>query len=229
TLQGLGAPEPFASLAETLSKPPALEDSGKASERIRQTLRDSVSAHLVADVPVGAFLSGGIDSGALVGLMRDAGAGDIRTVTLGFEEFRGKAEDEVPWAEGVSRLYGTRHTTRIIGREEFLEDWPRIQEAMDQPSVDGANTWLVSKVAHEAGLKVVISGVGGDELFGGYPSFREIPRWVRTMRRIRAIPLAAASGYLLTRLARRMSPAIPPKLPGLFRYGHTMAGAYFVR
>jgi len=229
TPKGLDPPHSFADLEEALSRPVAPEDSERSTERIRQAFRDSVSAHLVADVPVGAFLSGGIDSGALVGLMRDLGAGDLRTVTLGFEEFRGKPEDEVPWAERVSRLYGTHHTTRIIGRKEFLEDWPRIQEAMDQPSVDGANTWLVSKVAQEAGLKVVISGVGGDELLGGYPSFREIPRWVRTLRRIRAIPLAAQSGYLLTRLARRACPAIPPKLPGLFRYGHTMAGAYFVR
>ena len=121
---------------------------------------DSVRAHLVSDVPVGAFLSAGIDSGALVGLMCDLGYDPIHTVTLGFQEFAGKPEDEVPLAESVGRRYGTQQTTRIIGQREFLEDWPRILEAMDQPSVDGANTWLVSKVAHEVGLKVVLSGVG---------------------------------------------------------------------
>ena len=79
--------------------------------------------------------------------------------------------------------YGTRHTTRAGRREaEFRRDLPRILDAMDQPTIDGINTWFVSKAARELGLKVAISGLGGDELFGGYPSFRDVPRWVATVR-----------------------------------------------
>src|SRR5262252_5500968 len=80
----------------------------------REALLDSVRHHLVADVPVGAFLSSGIDSGALVGLMRDAGQRDIQTVTVAFEEFRGRSEDEAPLAAEIAARYGTRHTTRIV-------------------------------------------------------------------------------------------------------------------
>ena len=140
---------------------------------IREVLLDSVRHHLVADVPVGAFLSAGIDSGALVGLMRDVTQQDIQTVTLSFGEFNGRAEDEAPLADEVARLYGVNHTTRVVTESEFAADLPRILEAMDQPSIDGINTWFISKAAHELGLKVAVSGLGGDELFGGYPSFKK--------------------------------------------------------
>ena len=132
--------------------------------RCRDALLDSVRHHLVADVPVGAFLSSGIDSGALVGLMRDAGQQDVQTVTLAFEEFRGTSEDEAPIAQEVAATYGTRHTTRFVSEREFRDDLPKILEAMDQPTIDGLNTWFVSKAARELGLKVAISGLGGDEL-----------------------------------------------------------------
>lgn len=132
-------------------------------------------------------------------------------------------------AVSAARLLGSHQTTRIIGRKEFLDDWPRIQEAVDQPSVDGANTWLVSKATREVGLKVALSGVGGDELFGGYSLFREIPRWVRAMRRFSAIPLARPCGYLLARAGITLLPALSSKLPALFRFGECWEGAYFAR
>src|SRR5260221_566488 len=86
---------------------------------LREALLDSVRHHLVADVPVGAFLSSGIDSGALVGLMRDAGQREIQTVTVAFEEFRGRMEDEAPIAAEIASRYGTRHTTRVVTEQEF--------------------------------------------------------------------------------------------------------------
>src|SRR5215469_16902223 len=194
---------------------------------VRQALLDSVRHHLVADVPVGAFLSSGIDSGALVGLMRDAGQQDIQTVTLGFAEFRGRAEDEAPLAQEVARHYGTRHTTRVVTKSEFVADLPRILEVMDQPSIDGINTWFVSKAAHELGLKVAISGLGGDELFGGYPSFREVPLCVRALTIPGRIPaLGDLTRWLLT---RDFSPSLNPKAAGLLKYGGSYAGAYFLR
>ena len=176
----LGPCEPkcYASIAETFrnaASNPRKLDKIKIQETVRESLLDSVKHHLVADVPVGVFLSAGVDSGSLVGLMKDAGQEDIRSVTLAFEEFRGQEEDEAPLAEQVAKQYGTHHTTRLVSRKEFHEEVPRILESMDQPSIDGVNTWFVSKAARELGLKVAISGLGGDELFGGYPSFHRHP------------------------------------------------------
>ncbi len=195
----------------------------------REALLDSVRHHLVADVPVGAFLSSGIDSGALVGLMRDAGQQDIQTVTLSFEEFRGKHEDEAPLAAEIAARYGTRHTTRVVTEREFRQDLPKILEAMDQPTIDGLNTWFVSKAARELGLKVAISGLGGDELFGGYPSFRDLPLCVRTLAVPARIPgLGDFARWLLSGLGHFSLP-VNPKAPGLLKYGGTYAGAYLLR
>ncbi len=195
---------------------------------VRAALVDSVRHHMVADVPVGAFLSAGIDSGALVGLMRDAGQQDVQTVTLAFEEFRGRSEDEAPLAASVARTYGTRHTTRVVTEGEFQSDLPRILEAMDQPTIDGINTWFVAKAARELGLKVAISGLGGDELFGGYPSFRDVPRWVRWL----AIPSRVPGlGPFARRLAQPLGAVMGfnPKAMGLLEYGGRYSGAYLVR
>ena len=198
------------------------------TELARHALLDSVRHHLVADVPVGAFLSAGIDSGALVGLMRDAGQRNIQTVTLAFEEFRGHANDEAPLAEGVAKHYGASHTTRVVTQREFEDDLPRILNAMDQPSIDGINTWFVSKAAHELGLKVAVSGLGGDELFGGYPSFHDVPRWVRRMRGPSLVPGLGYVSRLFGRPLARML-GLNPKLAGMVEYGGTYAGAYQLR
>jgi asparagine synthase (glutamine-hydrolysing) len=195
---------------------------------IRAALLDSVRHHLVADVPVGAFLSAGIDSGALVGLMRDASQRDIQTVTLSFGEFCGRAEDETPLASEVARLYGTRHTTRVVTQGEFTADLPRILEAMDQPSIDGINTWFVSKAAHELGLKVAVSGLGGDELFGGYPSFEDIPKWVRLLAVPSHVPLLGKVSRIVgQRIAGALN--INPKTSGMLELGGTYSGAYLLR
>jgi asparagine synthase (glutamine-hydrolysing) len=193
----------------------------------RDALLDSVRHHLVADVPVGAFLSSGIDSGALVGLMRDAGQKDIQTVTVAFEEFRGRSEDEAPIAAEIASRYGTRHTTRVVTEQEFRNDLPKILEAMDQPTIDGLNTWFVSKAARELGLKVAISGLGGDELFGGYPSFRDVPLCVRAL----AIPgkIPALGGLTRWLLTGAFAQSLNPKAAGLVKYGGSYPGAYFLR
>jgi asparagine synthase (glutamine-hydrolysing) len=208
---------------------PAAAQESDGQVAVREALRDSVRHHLVADVPVGAFLSSGIDSGALVGLMRDAGQNDIQTVTLAFEEFRGKPEDEGPLAAEVARQYGTRHTIRVVTEREFRDDLPKILEAMDQPTIDGLNTWFVSKAARELGLKVAISGLGGDELFGGYPSFRDIPLWVRALAIPAHIPgLGEVARHILTSVEQSF-PVLSPKAAGLLKYGGSYAGAYLLR
>lgn len=182
--RGARDPVPYHSIAEVYVAAEALAERPVSpatdhAEALTAALRDSVRHHLVADVPVGAFLSAGIDSGALVGLMRDAGQDDIRTVTLSFAEFAGRPEDEAPAAARIARHYGVQHTNRVVSEDEFRQDLPKILAAMDQPSIDGVNTWFVAKAARELGLKVAISGLGGDELFGGYPSFRDVPKIYR--------------------------------------------------
>jgi asparagine synthase (glutamine-hydrolysing) len=197
-------------------------------ERFREALIDSVRHHLVSDVPVGAFLSAGVDSGALVGLMRDAGQSDIRTVTLAFEEFRGTSADEAPLADMVAKHYGTRHTTRWVGSAEFHRDLPNIIEAMDQPSIDGINTWFVSKAAHENGLKVAVSGVGGDELLGGYSTFKSLPSRTNWLRLV-PWPRHLGAGFsLMVGAARALGLKIHPKLAGLITYGSNYSGAYLL-
>jgi asparagine synthase (glutamine-hydrolysing) len=214
--------------AEAMAQAAHPMDEAQTAGEVRAALLDSVQHHLVADVPVGAFLSSGIDSGALVGLMRDAGQHDIQTVTLAFGELRGRPEDEAPLAEQVARLYDTRHTTRLITEAEFTSDLPRILAAMDQPSIDGINTWFVAKAARELGLKVAISGLGGDELFCGYPSFVDLPRWVPALAVPGRVPL-------LGKLARMAAGPLTgvtgasPKLAGMLELGGSYAGAYLLR
>jgi len=196
---------------------------------VRSAALESVRAHLVADVEVGLFLSAGVDSGALLGLMRDAGQRQIRAITLAFEEFRGTDEDEAPIAARVAQRYDAKHIIRMVTENEFREDLPKIFDAMDQPSIDGINTWFVAKAAKEAGLKVAISGLGGDELLAGYPSFVDVPRWLNCYG-----PIAKIPG--LARLARSVIRAIAPELVksqpkvlGLLQYADSIAGAYLLR
>ena len=150
-------------------------------------------------------------------------------MTLAFEEFRGRSEDEAPIAAEIAAQYGTRHTTRVVTEQEFRDDLPKILDAMDQPTIDGLNTWFVSKAARELGLKVAISGLGGDELFGGYPSFRDVPLCVRALAIPGRIPgLGNVARRLLTGLGR-FSRIVNPKAAGLLKYGGTYAGAYLLR
>ena len=150
-------------------------------------------------------------------------------MTLAFEEFRGTRDDEAPLAAEVAAWYGTRHTTRVVTEREFRDDLPSILEAMDQPTIDGINTWFVSKAARELGLKVALSGLGGDELFGGYPSFRDIPQWVRWLAVPSGIPfLGTVFRRFVTALAS-YSKTLNPKTAGLLDYGGSYAGAYLLR
>ena len=207
--------------------PDTLPPAAEVRERVRTALRASVAAHLVADVPVGVFLSGGIDSGALASLMVEAGAQNLQGITIAYDEFAGTHADEAPVAASLAAHYGISHHVRRVTREEFVADLPRILAAMDQPSVDGINTWYATKAVAELGLKVVVSGVGGDELFQGYSSFQQLPRlvsaWGPASRVPGAMPLArAAMGWQ----ARRSGNARWRQMPD---WARTMAGAWWLR
>lgn len=223
-------PKPYAYLsaifAESARRP---TPRPQTPERVRAAALDSVRAHLLSDVEVGVFLSAGVDSGALLGLMRDAGQREILAITLAFDEFRDTAEDEAPLASIVAKRYEARHVVRRVSRAEFLSDLPAFLEAMDQPSIDGANTWFVAKAARECGLKAAISGLGGDELLAGYPSFADLPRWRRRYGLIAAVP---GLGRLSREFLRRAAPdfvAAQPKAAGFLELASSWAGRYLLR
>ncbi len=243
---GPSAPKKYFSIASVLAKfrhperskgssakgGPAAFVGGRDSsdDEIHSALLDSLRHHFVSDVPVGLFLSSGIDSGALAGLAQEAGFKNLRTLTLAFDEFEGTEQDEAPLAEEVARLYGTRHSTVRLSKDEFNRELPKVFEAMDQPSIDGINTYFVSRAARQLGWKVALSGLGGDELFGGYPSFQEIPRIVRALAIPSRIPfLGEIFRHFIGRGVLQYAPTINPKYSGLLKYGGTYPGAYFLK
>jgi asparagine synthase (glutamine-hydrolysing) len=177
---------------------PALDptpiDTATAVARVRGLLDDAVRSQLVSDVPLGAFLSGGMDSSAVVALMRGATSGTIRTCSMAFGE---AAYDESRYARTVAEEFGTEHFERVISAADVAAEMDNVFAAMDQPTIDGVNTYFVSQTARQAGLTVALSGLGGDELFGGYPNtFRGVPQMRGALARLNAVPLGR-------RLARR--------------------------
>jgi asparagine synthase (glutamine-hydrolysing) len=226
---GAQAAKPFVSvptiLAEGAAAPAPPEE---LAARVRAAVADSVAAHMLSDVEVGCFLSAGVDSGAMLGLMREATGAGLRAITLAFEEFRGSAEDEAPLAARVAAQYGCRHEVRWVAKREFEADLDAIFAAMDQPSIDGVNTWFVAKAASEAGLKVAISGLGGDELLAGYPSFVDLPRWRRRYGPFAAAGLGGAARMVMGAVAPGLV-RDKPKAAGMLEYAGSWTGAYLLR
>ena len=202
-------------------------ESGSPSPNLlRDALVDSVTHHMVADVPVGVFLSSGLDSTTIAALASEYKTEGIRAITLGFDEFKGTQFDETPLAAKVAELYGAAHDIRWVRRDEFTGEVERIIAAMDQPTIDGVNTYFVSKAASEAGLKVALSGLGGDELFGGYPSFRVIPRVVSALGPLKYMPWLGRGMRVVTEpIIRRLC---SPKYAGVLEYGSRPGDAYLL-
>lgn len=223
-------PKQFANLAAILAGhgSPAF-NIAQLGAQVRSTVQESVRLHLQADVEVGVFLSGGVDSGALLGLMKDSGQTKMHAITLAFEEFRGTAEDEAPFAAQTAQRFGAEHIIRYVSESEFKDDLPAILGAMDQPSIDGVNTWFVAKATREAGFKVALSGLGGDELLAGYSSFADLPRWRRRFGPLARIPgLGILSRGLLGIFASRLARTTPKAL-GILEYAGSWQGAYLLR
>jgi asparagine synthase (glutamine-hydrolysing) len=147
-----------------------MADPVAVRHQIRSLLRTAVEQRLVSDVPVGAFLSGGIDSSVVVGLMAEVSADLPSTFNVSFTE---KDYDESAFAIKVSERFNTRHTTIRLTPDDYLDQLGPALDAMDIPSGDGTNTYVVSKAIREAGIRVALSGIGGDELFAGYPFFQK--------------------------------------------------------
>lgn len=147
-------------------------DAAQVRARIRALLDQSIARRLVSDVPVGAFLSGGIDSSAVVALMAAASTQPVDTFSIVFDE---KEYDEREWSDLIARKYNTRHHPILLKPTDFLDALPAALQAMDHPSGDGINSYVVSQVTRAQGVKVALSGLGGDELFAGYPVFTQLP------------------------------------------------------
>jgi asparagine synthase (glutamine-hydrolysing) len=162
----------------------AREPGGDLLERMRERLEDAVGSQMVADVPVGVFLSGGIDSTAIAALMKRAATGPVRSFSVVFDEAK---YDEREYARAAARHIGTEHHEIHLRGEDVRAVLPRAVSSFDQPSMDGLNTWFVSHAVAGAGLRVALSGVGGDELFAGYNELGKpllAERWGRRLRRV---------------------------------------------
>jgi asparagine synthase (glutamine-hydrolysing) len=159
---------------------------GDAVRQVRNALVESVQRHLVSDVPVGIFLSGGIDSTAIVALAAGERKSELRTFCISFDDPRFNEGDV---AARTAKHFGARHTDWRLDPATARTLLEQFIEHSDQPSIDGLNTFCVSKLAHDHGLKVVLSGLGGDELFGGYQSFEMVPKMVRASRMMTPVSL----------------------------------------
>ena len=200
--------------------------AGCPSEVLHRSLHESVKYHFVSDVPVGLFLSSGIDSSALAAYSNEV-SGEVDSFTIAFSAYTGTELDETQYLQQITDRYNLRPTLSWIKQQDFYDIREQFYTAMDQPTIDGLNTFLVSKFASTAGLKVAMSGLGGDELFGGYPGFNQIPRIVNFNNKI-SLPAGIA------RTIRKLSHPIikrfsSPKYSSFFEYGNSYGQAYLLR
>jgi asparagine synthase (glutamine-hydrolysing) len=201
-------------------------DFSSAAKRLRPLLEDAVRAHLIADVSVGLFLSSGLDSSAIAAIAARARAG-ICSFTLSFP---GTAYDEAPLARSVAKHCGTQHREVPLEGDAIVSRLDEAVSALDQPSMDGINTYFVSWAAREAGLKVALSGLGGDELFGGYATFTDTPRITRLIRMAWFVPAVlrkAVAPLLRAMMAARSSPDAARKATAAWLSPDALPHAYF--
>jgi asparagine synthase (glutamine-hydrolysing) len=201
-------------------------DVSSAAKNFRPMLEDAVRAHLIADVPVGLFLSSGLDSGAIAALAARVQPG-IRSFTL---TFPGTPYDEAPLAHVVAERCRTQHTHVPLDGGAFVSRLDEALDALDQPTMDGINTYFVSWAAREVGLKVALSGLGGDELFAGYRTFDDTRRLNRLVRLAWFLPAALrrAAAPILTRLfAQRSRPDASRKAIAAWRSPDLLPHPYF--
>ena len=176
----------------------AEEENDDPQTSINKSVNESVRSHLVSDVPICIFLSGGIDSCTVASIASSFNK-NLEGITLSYEEFGNTSNDELPLARLAAKEFNIRSYNRIVSKKEFLSDIPRILNDMDQPSVDGINTWYACKAAKERGYKVALSGAGGDELFCGYPSFYQLPRIQKIFSILNSFP---SGTYLAQKLPK---------------------------
>ncbi|KKU14136.1 MAG: Asparagine synthetase [Parcubacteria group bacterium GW2011_GWC2_45_7] len=168
---------------DSSSVPPLRLRGGQ--EGLREVLEDTVRHHFVSDVPVGLFLSGGVDSSALAILAHRVAGKTLDSFSVTFEE---EEYAEGHYARMIGEKFCARHHELKVGDSDLEKLLPAALDAQDQPTIDGVNAYVISKAVRDVGIKVVLSGQGGDEVFGGYPTFRRIPRMVRWWKMLHLLP-----------------------------------------
>jgi asparagine synthase (glutamine-hydrolysing) len=204
---------------------PAMDEDGLAA-----ILEEALRLHLASDVPVAVFLSGGVDSSAMANLAQRAAQSPIHTFTLAFEE---QELNEGPIARQIAAAIGTQHHEVVLTEGRFVENLEAALDSLDQPTFDGLNAYYMSRSIRAAGFTVALSGTGGDELFGGYTSYRDLPVLQRWCRRAGWVPrdLQVAAATLATWPLRRSGGAVPPqtrwaKLPEMVRHSDDLLALY---
>jgi asparagine synthase (glutamine-hydrolysing) len=213
--------------------PPSSTIRRTTPEELREVLAAAVRMQLVSDAPLGIFLSGGIDSSAVATLASEAQPDSLHTFTIGFEE---AGLDESRYAAQVAAAIGSRHTNTTLREADFVGQLTDALAAIDQPTYDAINTYFVSRAAREAGMTVAVAGTGGDELFGGYRSFVELPTMLRGTRWIPGGLLdgpirgaSAAAGSLLWNVLKQAPPQTRwGKIGDVARAAHDLLGLYQV-
>ncbi|HEY2589816.1 MAG TPA: asparagine synthase (glutamine-hydrolyzing) [Tepidisphaeraceae bacterium] len=217
-------------VAERYWSIPAGGSGSNEAGELSAALQESVRLHLASDVPLGVFLSGGVDSGAVANLAQRASERPINTFTLAFAESQ---YNEAPYASAVAKAIGSEHREIVLGESDFLSSLEPAFNSLDQPTFDGLNSYFISKAVRQAGLTVALVGTGGDELFGGYTSFRYVPRIHDLFRRTRWVPATAkvAAAKLIACAANGRSGAVAAqtrwaKLPEMVRSGDRLLRLY---
>ena len=197
------------------------DDERQAASSVHDMLHDSVLRHLVADVPVGVFLSAGIDSTIIASFAREY-TPRVMAFTVGFGPVHG--QDEVVLAAETARSLDMKHVAVQLDAANMPEKWHDWLEGMDSPSIDGFNTYVVSRRLAAEGVVVGLSGLGADELFGGYATFHRAPRWSRMLRALRFIPRGLRASVLSAAGAAGGPPGAMEKLTDLVAGDTSVAG-----
>lgn len=204
-------------------------DGSSGEEALAEALEECVRLHLASDVPLGVFLSGGVDSSAVANLAQKTSKTPVHTFTLAFEE---QEHNEGVFSRRIAEAIGTQHQELVLTEQRFLQGLDKALDALDQPTFDGLNSYFMSKAVRDAGFTVALVGSGGDELFGGYTSFRDLPALQGAAAKMAWLPksvqMAAAQG--VAALTRRGG-GFPPqtrwsKLPEMIRRQDELIGLY---
>ena len=193
-------------------------------------LEEGLRLHLASDVPLAVLLSSGVNSSVIANLAQRAAQSPIHTFTLAFEE---DELNEGPIARCIAAAIGTQHHEVVLTEERFVDNLEAALDSLDQPTFDGLNAYYISHAIREAGFTVALSGTGGDELFGGYSSYRDLPVLHRWSQRAAWMPrsLQIAAANLATWPLRRSGGTVPPqtrwaKLPEMVRHGDDLLALY---
>lgn len=227
TFDGVGniiRDEDFWSIPERAPDPTMDED------QLAEILEEGLRLHLASDVPLAVFLSGGIDSSVMANLAQRAATGPIHTFTLAFEE---QELNEGPIARQIAAAIGTEHHEVVLTEQHFVDNLDAALDSLDQPTFDGLNSYFMSHAIRGAGFTVALSGTGGDELFGGYTSFRDLPILQRWSERTAWVPagVKAAAAKLAAQMLSPSRGTVAPqtrwaKLPEMVRRGDDLLALY---